>query len=415
MTDPASARPPAPTFADRWKLMSEGGFQRVWFAGAVVEAMRWLEMVATSIFVFQLTGSAFDVAVVVFMRQIPMVLFGAFSGAFAERMDRRLILLVGLGGLTVVTTLLGVLVMLEAIRVWHVALGGFVGGMVFSTDFPVRRVVLGELAGAQRVGIAMGLDLVTRSAARMVGPVAGGVLLAAWGLQGTYFLAAFLYALSFVGIWSLRYTAEVQARPAGNVFSNIVDGFRYIRSQPLILATLSVTAINNLFIFNYMTMVTPIAQGKMGLSEALTGMLTAAEGAGAFLGALIVASTARQAHFARIYFYGSCLAGVAALALSFATGFATGALAMLVAGIGVGCFASMQSTLIVLRADPAMRSRCMGVLSVAIGAGPVGTLLMGALAGPLGPQGAITLSALTGIGILALAAIHWPELRRRLV
>lgn len=408
--DPA----PAPTFADRWALMTDGGFQRVWFAGLVTEGIRWLEMVATSIFVFQLTGSAFDVAIVLFLRQIPMVLFGAFSGALAERMDRRLILLACMAGLAIVTTILGVLVVIGEIEVWHIALGGFAGGMVFSTDFPVRRVVLGELAGTHRIGIAMGLDLVTRSATRMVGPVAGGFLLGAWGLQGTYFLAAALYVAGFVGLLSLRYTPEVQTRPVGNVFANIVDGIRYIRGQPLILATLSVTAINNLFIFSYMSMVAPIGQGRMGLSEAMTGMLAGFEGAGAFLGALIVASTARQAWFARIYFYGSCLSGCAAVALSFAGAFPTGALALLVAGFGVGCFASMQSTLIVLKAEPAMRSRAMGVMAVAIGAGPVGTLLMGTLAGPLGPQGALLVSALCGLALLALAALHWPSLRQRL-
>lgn len=64
----------ATTFADRWALMTDGRFQRVWFMGLVTEAIRWLEMVATAIFVFQLTGSAFDVAIVMFCRQIPMVL-----------------------------------------------------------------------------------------------------------------------------------------------------------------------------------------------------------------------------------------------------------------------------------------------------------------------------------------------------
>lgn len=409
-----SVPPPAPTFADRWALMTDGGFQRIWFAGMVTEALRWLEMVATAIFVFQLTGRAFDVALIMFMRQIPMALFGAFSGAIAERVDRRLILLGCMGGLTVVATMLGLLVAFDAIAVWHIALGGFASGIVFSTDLPVRRVVLGELAGPQRVGIAMGLDLVTRSSTRMVAPIAGGVLLAAWGLQGTYFLAAALYAISFLGVLSLRYTAEVQTRPVGNVFSNILDGVRYIRGQPLIMATLAVTAINNLFIFSYMSMVTPIAQGKLGLSEALTGLLTGCEGAGAFLGALVVAGAARQAHFARIYFFGSCLVGAAAIALAFADSFPAGAAALLVAGVGVGCFASMQSTLIVLKADPAMRSRCMGVMAVAIGAGPVGTLIMGTLAGPLGPQGAILASALCGLATLVLTGLHWPDLRRRL-
>lgn len=405
----------APTFADRWALMTDGQFQRVWFMGLVTEAIRWLEMVATAIFVFQLTGSAFDVAIVMFCRQIPMVLFGALYGALAERMDRRMILLISMGALTIGTGILGTLALFDAIRVWHVALGGFLGGMVFATDFPVRRVVLGEIAGLPRVGVAMGLDLVTRSATRMLGPAAGGILLASTGLPGTYLLATALYAISFFGLLSLRYEAEVQTRPVGNIFANIVDGFRYIRRHRLVLATLVVTAINNMLIFCYITMVTPIAQGKMGLSESLTGILTACEGAGAFIGALVIATLGRQAQYARIYFFGSLVSAGAAVGFSFSDSFFTGAAALLVAGFGVGCFASMQSTLIVLKTDPAMRSRVMGVVSVAIGAGPLGTLQIGAIGQWLGPQNAILLSATIGATVLIGAGLIWPELRRRLV
>ena len=95
----------------------------------------------------------------------------------------------------------------------------------------------GEIAGLPRVGVAMGLDLVTRSATRMLGPAAGGILLASTGLPGTYLLATALYAISFFGLLSLRYEAEVQTRPVGNIFANIVDGFRYIRGQRLDLMT----------------------------------------------------------------------------------------------------------------------------------------------------------------------------------
>jgi predicted MFS family arabinose efflux permease len=318
-----------------------------------------------------------------------------------------------MGLLTIGTAVLGLLALFDAIRVWHIAIGGFLGGTVFATDFPVRRVVLGEIAGLRRVGIAMSLDLVTRSSTRMLGPAAGGILLASTGLSGTYFLATALYAIAFYGLWSLRYEPEVQTRPVGNILRNILDGFRYIRTQRMVQATLLVTAINNMLIFPYITMVTPIAQGTMSLSESLTGILTAFEGAGAFIGALVIAATARQAHYARIYFYGSLLAAGAAMAFSFTGSFVTAAAMLLVAGMGVGCFAAMQSTLIVLKTEPAMRSRVMGVMSVAIGAGPLGTLQMGSLAEWIGPQGAILLLSATGAALLIGAAILWPELRRR--
>ena len=98
-------------------------FWRLWFVGMVISTVRWLETVAVAIVVYQQTGSAFLVAVITMLRLLPMGLFGAFLGAFAERFDRRLTLAVLIGLMAVTSATLGLLAWHGPLAIWQLALG----------------------------------------------------------------------------------------------------------------------------------------------------------------------------------------------------------------------------------------------------------------------------------------------------
>ena len=163
-------------------------FWRLWFVGLVVFTVRWLETVAVAIVVYQHTGSAFLVAMMTMLRLLPMGLLGAFLGAFAERIERR-------------ATLVGIVVLLGMRRpccrsrlagplaVWHLALAELPQRLGWATDNPVRRVMIGEVVGGDRMGTAMSLDVGASNASRMVGPTVGGLLLAGIGIEGVFLLS----------------------------------------------------------------------------------------------------------------------------------------------------------------------------------------------------------------------------------
>src|SRR5208282_5903539 len=96
------------------------------------------------------------------------------------------------------------------------------------------------------------------------------------------------------------------------------------------------------------------------------------------------------------------LGGVIAMALSPWYGLAFGLL--LVGGLGTAAFSNMQTSLILIEAPPATRSRVMGIVTMAIGTGPLGVLAIGALSERLGPEIAILIMAGTGLAVLSLIA-----------
>ena len=174
-----------------WReLFRDGDFLRLWTVGLVIFSVRWLETLAVGVFVYAATESAFQVALVTMLRLLPMSLFGAFIGATAERIEKRSGLIAIMVFSLVTSLALAVLAAAGMLAVWHLAVASFINGLSWAADNPVRRALVGQVAGAARMGTAMSLDVGTNNASRMLGPTAGGVLLATCGIEGTFLVGA---------------------------------------------------------------------------------------------------------------------------------------------------------------------------------------------------------------------------------
>ena len=171
-------------------LFREPDFRRLWLVGLIVFAVRWLETLVVAVVVYQRTGSAFLVAMMTMLRLLPMGLFGAFLGAAAERWERRTSLLLVLLSLLLSSLVLALLAYAGRLEVWHLAVVSFWNGVGWATDNPVRRMMIGEVAGAVRMGRAMSFDIGANNASRMIGPIFGGLLLVSGGVTGAFALAA---------------------------------------------------------------------------------------------------------------------------------------------------------------------------------------------------------------------------------
>ena len=170
---------------ERLSLLRGSDFRKIWLAGGLYGTVRWLDMLAVGVFTYEVTNSPLIVAFMVFLRLLPLILMGTVIGALAERFNRRRMLLGGLIFLSIVCAVLGLLALSGRITLWHVGVGALVNGPLFSADFSVRRMLLGEVAGLSRLGAAMGLDSATNNATRMAGPLIGGLVYQAIGLEGT--------------------------------------------------------------------------------------------------------------------------------------------------------------------------------------------------------------------------------------
>lgn len=408
----ALSRPPIAATARRsFALLDNASFRAIWLMGTLTGVVRWLELLAFGVYVYDLTQSALQVSLLALLRMLPLALFGVVTGAVVERLGPRRTLLLGLLAMLVLAAGMLALAWLGRIEFWHLAVASFLGGVFWTTDLPARRNMLGVIAGSDRVAAAMALDSATNNGTRALGPAMGGLALATLGLKGALLFGVFGYALS---LWLILRTPDVgiaRSTRLTGVWRGIVEGLRFAAGNRPIAGALAVTVIFNIWGFPYTAMIPVLGREVMGLDPFLIGVVMSAEGFGALLGALYLTAAAREDRYQRYYFFGNLACLVMILALALSSGPWSAGLAVLVAGYGTGFFATMQATLIFTLAPPEMRSRLMGVLTVCIGTAPLGFAHVGLLADWLGPEPALIIIAVEGLVASLAAWLYWPEIR----
>jgi MFS family permease len=394
-------------------LLADADFRRVWLVGGLTGALRWLELLAVGVYVLEQTGSPAMVALMTVVRLAPMFLCGLPIGALADRYERRTLLLLGLLVLTLTSAVLGALAFAGAITLWQIAIGAFLNGIFFASDYPIRRIMSAEIAGVDRLSRSMALESATNNATRMLGPAVGGFLLETLGLEGVYLLGTVLYLVSTVLVLRLAYRSTRFEGQARNILSTLREGWQFVRSRRVIIGALMVTVVVNFWGFAYITMVPVIGERVLGLSAFPIGVLMSIEGLGALVGALLVGPFSKPHAYTRIYLTSSFVYLAAVLGFALSGRFPLSLVLNLICGICLAGFSVMQATILFLVARPEVRSRVMGVLTVAIGAGPLGMLHLGWLADWLGAAAAVQIMAAEGLIALALTAVIWPEIWRR--
>ena len=374
--------------------------------------MRWMDILVVGVYTQQTTQSPILVAVMLFARLAPSLFFGAFAGVLAERFSPKTLLTLGLSIATSVSCALYVLAAMDVIELWHIGVGAFLSGTFWALEYPTRRVILGEIAGMERLGSAMSLDTATNHASRMVGPALGGYLLQTNGLAGPLMFGIFLYGAATLNIFMLKLAKPIGITKSESFPSSIRAGLHYIRSNRIISATLAITVAVNFFGFSYAAMVPVIGEMKYQLNALEIGILASMEGIGALVGALLIAFLTPPRWFPRVYTLGSLLFLLMILCFSISSNHLLSLAILLLAGGGIAGFSAMQSSLIFAASDPQYRRRVMGILVVCIGAGPLGVLHTGLLTTWLSADLAIMVIALEGLTVVCFALKIWPELYR---
>ena len=271
------------------------------------------------------------------------------------------------------------------IEVWHLGIAAFLGGVFWITDFPVRRALIAEVVQGPFLGRAMGVDTLANNGTRMLGPLAGGALLAAVGLTGAFVLSAVLHAVCWFVFQMVRFRPPNLMMRADNVWRSVGEGVRHLRGDRHLAGILAVTVVFNLWAFPMISMIPVIGEDSFRLgARPRSGCSLRPRGAGALVGSIVVAIVARPINFVWLYF-GGCAAYLA-LSVGFAASPVPWLAGAMLLGVGLGGagYAAMQTTLVLLSTPAAVRGRMLGVLSVCIGTGPIGFYHVGTARGLAG-------------------------------
>jgi len=383
------------------------GFGLLWVSGALWHISRWGIAFLSAYLVNDLTDSPRLVQLTGAVMWTPLLLGGVLGGVIADRFDRRRTVLLQMAIITPLVAVIAVLVERETIEVWMLYPFLFVVGIGWVFDMTSRRSLVFDVVGPAQIDNAMALESLSLSGGIALGTLLGGSVISLFGVGSAFGVVAVLLCVAGLLLWRVDPPPATVSAGTSTPIADLRDGVRLLRTHRGLVGILGVTVIANFFYFAYFPLVQVIADA-LDVGAFLTGLLASATGLGMMGGSLLVARL--QPRRRGIVYLTGVFLGMALL-----VGFATlrwypAALAFLLgSSIGGGLFGSTQSTLVMTTVDAVVRGRALGLLSMAIGALPVGMFLLGELAEVTGPGAAITTFSVAGTVLLAAWKRRHPE------
>ena len=385
-------------------------------------------MTTLSWFVLEQTDSAFSVGLVGFFGMVPFLVLGIFGGYLADVLDRKLLIAVTQFLNLISAVVMCVLLTFGTVEYWYAYIAIIIPGVGWSLDMPSRRSLIMDIMGPQGLTNGVALDSVGMHTSKMIGPALAGALIAFTGVEGSYILLSIIMSVGcflFLRVNQPNRPNQLQKsvgttpgtnnshkrRLANEVFSNLSEGFKYAFSNQTIVAVIVITVFMNLLLFPYMQMVTVVSKNILHVGPLLMGILMASDGLGALVGSTLIASRNKMLYHGRFFLYGSILSLIALTVFSMSTWYLLSLPLLLILGIGTSGFGTMQSAIVLLVSRPEIRGRALGVVTLAIGAGPIGSLVVGAVSEWIGPADALLFNSILGLILVCLSGVFFPSIR----
>ena len=386
---------------------------RTYLIGQAISLLgTWMQVTAQGWLVWELSHSAVALGIVSMLGSLPLLLFGLWAGVWADRLDRRKVLIGTQATAMILAFILAALVWTNTVQLWHVFILSFLLGCVSALDFPAQQAFLGDLSGMPNVRKAIVLNAMIFQIGRMIGPALAGFVVGALGAALAFFLNGISFIAVIISLLIVR-SHQVRLPGSGNQLRAVLDGLRFIKSerhiQELILLATLVTFFGISLLSFFPALVADVLQGD---AQTL-GILLASSGAGAFVGATIVAPLAQTTRrIGRTLGLAVIWIGFWWIAVSFARVLPVAMACIFLVSIAMPTVMTTVNGLLQVMAPPKMRGRLLSAfIIVSFGIQPIAALVIGYFASLLGIANAILIdgSAIV-IGALAILTLR-PELR----
>jgi MFS family permease len=371
---------------------------QLFFSGQLISLTgTWMQTVAQSWLVYQMTGSSLKLGAVGFASQIPVFLVAPIGGMVADRVNRHKVVISTQIASMILAFTLAALTLTHRVRVPHIFVLAALLGIVNAFDIPGRQSFLVDMVGREDLMNAIALNSSMFNGARVIGPAVAGILVAKIGEGWCFFLNGISYIAVIIGLLLMRVHCPRRSQ-SDSPLEDIVEGFRWARETGPIRSLLLLLGVVSLVGMPY-TVLMPIFADRIlhGGAKAL-GILMGFTGVGALLGALTLAVRQGVKGLGRLVSICCAGFGISLIVFSFSRQFWLSAAILVPVGFFIMLQMACSNTLIQSMVPDALRGRVMAVYSMMfMGMAPFGALLGGALADRLGAPITVSLGGCASI------------------
>lgn len=385
-------------------------YARLWRANLGVGIGFWMQSVAQGWLVVELTDSPFMLGLLAFFRSLPMAIISPFGGVLADRLDRIRLVLIAQIMLAGTALTVGLLVALQRVEIWHLALAALILGTTFAISVPARNAAVSDIVPRHVLANAVALQSTTQNGARMVGPALAGFLIGAIGIAGTYFAQLGLYVWSLINVLRIG-RDRMRTRAPGSPLRNLRDGFVYLRDSKPILALVLLSLAPAVFGMPVIWLLPAYVKHELIGGAGDLGILMGAFGLGAVAGSIAAVAAANVSRKGALMIAAALLHGLFLAVLALTRSMAVGALVLAMAGVFQAVQMATKLTVIQLITPRRLRGRMISMLMITWGLSPLGLLPLSFVAESIGTPIAIgaggVLSTVTVLAVLAWAPELW--------
>jgi MFS family permease len=382
---------------------------RLFFAGlAVSNVGTWLQFTAMGLLVYRLTGRSTDLGITVALQFLPMLLLGAWAGAIADRVDKRVMAMITQAMLAAQALTLGMLDLAGLVNIPIVYGLSLALGIANAFDNPARRGFVTELVEPDEIGNAVSLNTAVMTGSRIFGPALAALLVGPLGTGWLFTLNGLSFTAILVSLAMIDSNKRHPAPRSARGGTPVRDALRYISSQPPMFAAFIAFTVVATFGFNYNVALPKLADEQWGGDHWYGWMLTVVS-VGSLTGSLLTARMSKVS--LRWFVWSGVLLGVSGIAVAWAPNVVWAMVASIPLGVGGAGFVTGMNAITQQECPPEMRGRILALTAVAfLGSTPIGGPITGWVGDTVGAEWALAYGAI--ISLVAVIALGWWGLSR---
>ena len=375
-----------------------------------------MQMMTRSLLVFRLTDSAIALGIMALASSVPMLLFSIFGGVIADRVQKRLVILVGqaasaLIALSIALTLSFGFLSADRPGSWLIlVVAGVAQGTVMGLMMPSRQAMISEIVGEERLMNAVALNTFGMNIFRLMAPALAGVFIQLWGFASIYFIMTGMYLVAVFFISLMPSTGTVAIR-GGRALADMKAGFQYVKKETILLLLLVITLVTVLLSMPYMLLLPVFTETILHVGAGGLGILMSVSGIGAIFGSIVLASLPNKRRGA-LMMWGVLVLAVALVGFSFSTSWTLSLVFIAFVGLGQTARMTLASSLLQYYTAVEYRGRVMSLYMMEFGLSSTSVFFAAVMADIFGVQWAVGGLAMVLVFLAIGVLIFSPRMRR---
>lgn len=387
-------------------------FRYLWLSTIFMTGAMWIQQLTLGWLVYDMTHSPFLLGAVSGMRALPSLFAAPFAGVLTDRVNRRQLMMTTQTVSFVSTLIMAILVATGAVQLWQVFAFGLIGGLAWTFNNPSRQSLVPTLVPKEDLMNAYALTSMAFQSTAVIGPAIAGFLLAWFGTAGNFFLQSSMYLGVIAMVFIMRIPPVQVRQEQVSVRADMAEGFKYVWSDRVVLGLIIIGLIPSLLSMPVQSLMPVFAKDVLDVGSEGLGILLGATGAGALIGAFVLASIGNFRYKGMLMLCALMVTGTAVVIFSQSKWLPLSLVILLMQGAGNIGYRSVNNTMIQAVVPDHLRGRVASIYMLNQSLSPFGSLIAGAMASALGAPAALTVMGASMVVLALAAGIRMPYMRR---